>query len=304
MIPFWQPAQARKQLWRTLLGVIVIVAVFLATSAAILFGADRILGLMPMDLAVPTTPRATAVFFTTLLGIHLGLVLVLAVLHRRAYTTLFGPSRRLAPAHVGRGFAVAVAIGVALYALLGLEHLVLPEGISPPVAQNLATATWAAWLVPAIALIFIQILAEEALFRGYLLQQLRARFRSPLIWAVLPSALFGLLHFDGVTYGTLNALAYVLNATVMGALAAFVTSRTGNLGAAVGLHFGNNVLLVLMGLDGNLDGFSLFAVQLDLKSGYTAYSILTQTAAFTLAFILWWHWMNRHRPIANTGSGL
>ena len=39
-------------------------------------------------------------------------------------------------------------------------------------------------------------IAEEALFRGYLLQQLAVRNPSPLIWMVLPALVFAALHID------------------------------------------------------------------------------------------------------------
>jgi DNA-directed RNA polymerase subunit RPC12/RpoP len=40
--------------------------------------------------------------------------------------------------------------------------------------------------------VLIQTGAEEVLFRGYLQQQLAARFASPIAWMVLPSAIFAL----------------------------------------------------------------------------------------------------------------
>ena len=178
-----------------------------------------------------------------------------------------------------------------------------PGWNSPPFrginARLRPTGEWLIGLLPALALILMQVAAEEVAFRGYLLQQLRARFRSPLVWAVLPALVFGALHFDPATYGLVNALAYVANATAMGTLAAFVTIRTGNLGAAIGLHFGNNASMVLFGLEGELSGFSLYGVAMDPASGYATYSILAQTVAALLLFAAWWRWMNRHRPIAN-----
>jgi len=302
--PFWQPAEARKQLWRTLLGVVVIAGVYLGVSTGVIFGLAAALGLTAWQVAEASTPQTAAVFFLTFLGFYAGLALVLPVLHRRGPASLFGPSRSLNLRYYALGTLAALAIAAALYLLLGIEHLVLPAGTSPPLIRNFALSPWLIWLVPALALIFMQTLAEELVFRGYLLQQLRARFRSPFIWAVLPALAFGLLHFDAATYGRLNAAAYVLNAAVLGALAAFITIRTGNLAAAAGVHFGNNAMMVLFGLEGSLDGFSLFTVALDFKSGYTTYSILTQTAVMVLAFWAWWRWMNRHRPIANGDDDL
>lgn len=302
--PFWQPAEDRKQIWRTALGLLLIVAIWLAITFGAMELASRFLGLPPGTIGRGNSQGTAAAFFASFIGFHVGLALVLPLLHRRSYLSLFGPSRRLNTAHLLLGTGLTFGIASVLYLLLGVEHLVLPRGVAPPLTQNLPLAAWVLGLAPALVLIFSQTLAEEALFRGYLLQQLRARFRSPLVWAVAPALLFGLLHFDAATYGAINATAYVLNAAVLGVLAAFVTLRTGNLGAAAGLHFGNNATLVAVGLKGNLSGFSLFVVEMDLKSSYATYSILTQTAVLALAFGLWWRWMNRHRPIANASDGL
>jgi membrane protease YdiL (CAAX protease family) len=302
--PFWQPAEDRPQFWRTALGLALVVALWIAASIAVVFGAARLLGRPAAEVAAANTFATASAYFLTFLGFHIGLALVLPLLHRRGYTSLFGPARRLTLRHYARGAGVTLGLAAALYGLMGLERLVLPAGVSPPLQLHQPPLAWLAVVIPALALIAMQTLAEEALFRGYLLQQLRARFRSPLIWAVLPSLAFGALHYDAATYGAINASAYVLNAAVLGTLAAFITLRTGNLAAAAGLHFGNNAALVAVGLKGNMAGFSLFVVELDLKSGYTTYSILTQTAVLALAFGLWWRWMARHRPIANAGRGL
>ncbi len=299
--PFWQPALPRVQLWRTALGFVIVMTIWLAASFVLVLGGAWLLGQPPGLVAQGNTWAAAAVFFAGFLGFHLGLALVLPVLHRRGYTSLFGPTRRLNLRHMALGAGVMLGLAAVLYALMGLEHLLLPEDAAPPLRQVAPLWPWLAGLLPALALIFVQVFAEEALFRGYLLQQLRARFRSALVWGVAPSLVFGLLHFQPGVYGMANALAYVLNATVMGTLAAFITLRTGNLGAAVGLHFGNNAALALIGISGSLEGFSLFVAEVPLASGYMTYSILTQTLVTALVFLAWWRWMNRHRPIANTG---
>jgi uncharacterized protein len=299
--PFWHMATPRAQLWRTALGFLLVMAIWLAVSFAMVFAGAWLLGEPVARVAQGNTWGAAAVFFAGFLGFHLGLAVVLPLLHRRGYASLFGPDRRLNLRHLGIGAGIMLGLAAALYALMAVEHLLLPEGAAPSLRQAVPLSSWLAGLLPALALIFVQVFAEEALFRGYLLQQLRARFRSALIWGVAPSLVFGLLHFQPGLYGMSNALAYVLNATVMGTLAAFITLRTGNLGAAVGLHFGNNAAIAGIGVSGSLEGFSLFLAEIPLASGYMTYSILTQTAATTLVFLAWWRWMNRHRPIANTG---
>jgi membrane protease YdiL (CAAX protease family) len=297
-LPFWHPALQKAQIWRTLLGFVTIMAIWLFGTLAILQLAARLTGRPLYELAGAGDFGAAAAFFLTFAGFHVGLLLVLPVLHRRGYRSLFGPTRRLNLRHFGFGVAVTVVLAMGLYSLMIVEHLVLPEGVAPEIARGQPVTPWLIGLIPALALILFQTFAEEAVFRGYLLQQLRARFRSVWVWGILPSLAFGALHFDAASFGVINASAYVLNATVMGTLAALVTLRTGNLGAAAGLHFGNNAALVLIGIGGNLDGFSLWLVQMDLQGGYTTYSILTQTVAMLLVYLVWGGWMGRHRPIA------
>ncbi len=296
---FWTPAAARPQLWRTAVGSVLTVALWMAAGLGLVWLAGRISGL-PSGMVMDTTRWVgAAMFFLTFTGLHLGLAVTLPLLHRRGYSSLFGPDYRLNRTHFLNGLLAMLALAAGLYALMAVEHLVLPEGISPEVARLRPTGEWLIGLAPALLLIFLQVSAEEVAFRGYLLQQLRARFRSPLVWAVLPALVFGALHFDPHTYGYVNASAYVANAATMGTLAAFVTMRTGNLGAAIGLHFGNNAAITLFGLEGELSGFSLYGVAMDPASGYATYSIVAQTLAAVAIFVAWWRWMNRHRPIAN-----
>jgi membrane protease YdiL (CAAX protease family) len=296
---FWTPAADRPQLWRTAVGSVLTVVIWMAAGLGLVWLAGRISGL-PSGMVMDTTRWVgAAMFFLTFTGLHLGLAVTLPLLHQRGFSSLFGPDNRFNRTHFRYGLLAMLALAAGLYALMAVEHLVLPDGIPPEVARLRPTGDWLMGLAPALLLIFLQVSAEEVAFRGYLLQQLRARFRSPLVWAVLPALVFGALHFDPRTYGFVNASAYVANAAAMGTLAAFVTMRTGNLGAAIGLHFGNNAAITLFGLEGELSGFSLYGVAMDPASGYATYSIVAQTLAAVAIFIAWWRWMNRHRPIAN-----
>ncbi|PIE06814.1 MAG: hypothetical protein CSA74_10125 [Rhodobacterales bacterium] len=296
---FWTPAAARPQLWRTALGIFLVALIWIGTAYGLILLAARVSGLSPQMVMDTTRWAGTALFFLTFIGLHLGLAIVLPLLHRRGYTSLFGPRGRLNHRHLRNGAAVMLAVAGGLYALMAVEHLVLPEGVSPAVTRLRPAGSWLISLAPALALIFIQVAAEEVLFRGYLLQQLRARAASPLVWALAPALVFGVLHFNPATYGYVNASAYVFNAATVGTLTAFVTLRTGNLGATIGLHFGNNASIALFGIEGELSGFALYGIAMDPASGYATYSILTQTFAVVAVFALWWRWMARHRPIAN-----
>ena len=104
---------------------------------------------------------------------------------------------------------------------------------------------WLAWLVPAVLAIALQVTTEEVYFRGYLMQQLAALDLRRRVWMLVPSIYFGLSHLlngAGLAEGTLWAVW----AGMLGAACADLTARTGNLGAAIGLHLGNNLFAALV----------------------------------------------------------
>ncbi len=285
--PFWSPAKPRPELWRSLLGLVLIHLAFFAMTFAVIWLGARALGVAPQSIVGGGTPAAATVFFATFTGYHLGLFLVVRFLHKRSYRSLFGPDCRLNRRHFLFGLGAAALVA-------GLSSVFDATGFFPGttnddavIVQNLPFEHWALLLVPALALIFIQTLAEELVFRGYLLQQLRARFSSAWVWAVLPSTLFGMLHFDPATYGS-NAYFYVLHTTMAGIILSLITMRTGNIGAAAGLHMANNAMLLILGNAGTLDGLSLYLTTPDLTSTGIGISIFGQTVIMTLAFLAWW----------------
>ncbi|MDE9449464.1 CPBP family intramembrane metalloprotease [Aliiroseovarius sp. Z3] len=298
---FWSPAFPRIQIWRTILGVFVIHAVFFAATFVIFIIGARLLGTDPGQMLGASTPAEAAVFFLTFLGYHLGLWLTVRLLHKRGFRSLFGPALRVNWRHFRRGLLVAIGVSIAAILLQLVQSLFLPAAPESTAQQSMPFVNWALLVVPALILVLMQIFAEELVFRGYLLQQLRARFGSIWLWAILPSLAFGILHYDPVTYG-INGVFYVTHTTVIGILLAVVTLRTGNIGAAAGLHFGNNAMLIFSGTKGTLDGFSLFLTEMDLTSTQMTWSILTQTFTILAAFALWWKLTQRNQPIANTAQ--
>ncbi len=257
MTPFQSyvaPARARPQLWRLAAGLVLCGAVYIGWIAALvgvgiaLEGAARMAAWFPR-VARPSTPLATLVLLATFAGMAAGPVLAARLLHRRGAASLLGPAGRAL-----RHFAVAAAVLLAVYAA-GL--LMVPPGGPVP---NLAPATWAALLPLTIAGVALQTGAEEVLFRGYLTQQMAARFASPVLWAGLPSALFAAGHFDAAA-PTAVAWALVGWAFLFGLLATDLTRVTGSLGAAWGMHFANNVAAIaLLAPKDTITGLALYVL--------------------------------------------
>ncbi|GGR10682.1 hypothetical protein GCM10010251_28310 [Streptomyces aurantiogriseus] len=160
-------------------------------------------------------------------------------------------------------------------------------------AEDEPAARWAGWefFGPALAMLVVlvplQAAAEEYVFRGWLTQAVGAFLRSPW-WAIAPQAvLFAAAHGWGTPWGFADLVVY-------GAVAGWLTVRTGGLEAAIGLHAVNNLF-----------AFGISAAVVDgLKSDDTAADAPWQLVALDLAGIALYTvavlWLARRRPPART----
>lgn len=286
---FWQAAEERSQWWRLVLGIIVVATVTVVFSAVV-FGTSTA-WVDVFEIVRSTTPLAMAILFISFLGTHIGLIAVLLLLHNRGYGSLLGPDRRVVMQNFVIGFFVVVPVFLFSILIVLVEPYFLPETMVPPV-ETRAFAEWISWTPVAVVLILIQVTAEEMVFRGYLLQQLRARSRSFWIYAFIPSLLFGMLHYDPQTFGETNAVLYVLMTTIFGLVGCVVTLKTGNLGAMIGVHYAINLSVVFWGFKDMGSGFSLFMSTAAPHSAYGSYTFAVQIALIVLTYALWRWWVS------------
>lgn len=250
---FVEPARARPELWRLFAGI-ALSAVVYGLGIAAIFG--LVIAWSGMEgarfwmeeLSTRAGPTGTLLLLATFAGMALGPMAAVKLLHRRPALSLFGPIPRMV-----RQFGLTLLICVAVYAVMAL--IPTPNATLLP---NTEITLWASFLPLALVGVLVQTGAEEVLFRGYLQQQLAARFASPLAWMVLPSALFAVLHYQPELMGG-NAWLMVAAVFVFSILAADLTAVTGNIGAAWALHFVNNTLAILVvATEGPLSGLALY----------------------------------------------
>ena len=250
---FIAPARAYPQLWRLILGFTLMAVIYYAVIFAMLLPA-QITGIIDSDLIMDTR-GGMIVLFLTFGGVVLGVWAAIKLLHKRSFGTLFGSQKPLR-----KGFLTAAATILILqsaWMLLGA----LIDGSTP----NQSLGSVLIFLPLAALLVLLQTGAEEIVFRGYLMQQLGARFKSPLIWFALPPICFGLLHYDTAMYGGI-AWGVVAGITLTGLAWADLTRVTGNIGAAWGWHFMNNFLLFnFLSLKDDMNGFAWRTSALDVK---------------------------------------
>ncbi|MHA1127430.1 MAG: lysostaphin resistance A-like protein [Alphaproteobacteria bacterium] len=264
-LEFIEPAREKSQLWRTLLGFVLIAAAFLGITvlliiSVIFFMEQKQLG---MGYALVAQLQQGQTIFATLASLGMialvipPLWLVMRFLHKRPLRSLISPSLAINWSQWRTGAFIVLTIGSISAAI---------TFATTDVTQQMPIGTWLLWTIPTLILLFLQTTAEELFFRGYLLQQLATHFKSRWIWWVLPALIFGSLHYNPTIFGD-NAWYVVASTVLMGLILADITTRFGSLSAAMGLHFANNlVVMIFLNSAGQLSGISLFLYETNLRS--------------------------------------
>lgn len=278
------PARARAGLWRMIAGIGMIVAGWFLWTVLVMSGfvlwrmsaGDPVPAALEALRAFVTSKAPAAVIFQllTFAGIWPAVWCTMRLLHRRTLGSLLSPEGSMRWGEFLGGAAIAIGFWV-ITITLGGAIVGLPERTALPLG------TWAAAFVPLVVMVFFQASAEELVFRGYLLQHLAARWRSPVIWAALPGFLFGLAHYsNGAALGI--GIHYVAVTTLFGLAAAALVWRTGSLAAAMGLHTAMNVFsLSGIGLEGIIEGTQLY-----LYDNALAKVLFTADGISTLAILI------------------
>lgn len=204
-----------------------------------------------------TTARGTQLQLATFAIYLILLAACLRLMHGKTLRDLTGdPPRAL------RQFGRVSLYLLPLYALL-----TGPSLGDPSIYQQMPLGPWLASLLITLPLLFVQISAEEFVFRGYLQSQLAARIAHPAVWMGVPSALFALLHYMPADMGD-NAWLIALWAGAFGLAAADLTARSGTLGPAIALHLANNFSALLIAApEGAFDGLALYNYPFALNEG-------------------------------------
>lgn len=249
------PARSQSALWRLGLGLLVVMGVVFALNSAVF---TILHTLAPSDWMArfinPETQGDAPLSMLILLGsfafIVPGVIFAAHQLQNRTLWGMVGPLPQ-AVAQFWQVLRILLVLGVVLFVLP-------PWGMGAPLIQNMALTSWLVLLPLSLVAVLIQTSTEEILFRGYIQQSLAARFSSPLVWMVLPSALFAAGHYVPNQTGE-NAGLIALWSGVFGVLMADLTARAGTLGPAIAVHLFNNITaLLIVSLPGALSGLSLY----------------------------------------------
>lgn len=232
--------------WRYLSGTVLILLLWFVGQAFIVVPALLALG---GDLAADgtfTTPAPWGTLFISLASFvpfFVATPLIVRFLHQRPALTVVTPFRSLNWRLIAWGAGLWLVPTVAL----SLVSLVLRSGEAP--RWNYQPGLFWPALAMAVTLLVIQTSAEELFFRGYLLQWFRKLTGNIWVLAAMSGLLFGLPHLANPevagSSGTewLPALAIYF---ATGFALAAVSVRSGTIELALGAHFINNFLNVVL----------------------------------------------------------
>ena len=278
---FIAPARAYPQFWRFLAGFVLasVAYVFLARMYFRLLYAcfPRIAPVSDSGVVEGNTPLDMYALLLSFAFMTLGAAISARLLHHRGLGTLLGPAHLLLR-DFRRVSLVVLAVGAVIL-------LLPPWDMGGELVPNMPIGKWILLLAPSLLFVLIQVSAEEVVFRGYVQQQLAARFRHPLVWMVLPSVLFASGHYLPDVAGD-NALLIVVWAGVFGILMADLTARSGSLGPAIAVHFWNNVsAMLIVSLPDEMSGLALYLSPFSMADTEALREWMF--VDFAMMFVLW-----------------
>ncbi len=246
------PAREKSDILRLIVGLVAtallyVVMLMLGGSLASIIMGDAWVqtAAMTPGLTTPTQMLTILASFGFMIG---AVCLAVILLHHRHPVTILGGWR---PS--GAQFLRSMRGLIPYLALIGVFTFFAED-----LQSNLSFSRWLSLLPLTLFFLLIQVSAEELLFRGYLQSQLAARGLHKSIWILLPSVLFGLLHYDPTVMG--EAAPWIVIWTIgFGILAADLTARSGTLGPAIAFHFAVNFMAIaLIGFGDYLGGLTLY----------------------------------------------
>lgn len=279
----------KNALWRILLSVAIVAVIWFGGSFAFVYAAAVFIlmreGIWPGSFGgvfqLVTTTDITSdriwpfVMLLSITPLWLAVWLVVKVVHRRPLRGVLGIGGRLYWPDFARSALVTLVVGL----VIGPVALL----IDPTIVRG--SASLSSWLAAApllLVILFLQVSAEELAFRGYLHQALAARFATPIIWLAVPTLLFTAMHWQGHASLAMNlsSLFVILGFSLS---MSWLLMASGNLAAAMGAHFANNIgAVMLFSYQPDLGRAALFMGRSLFDPGWTP----TQAVMFALYGVL------------------
>ncbi|MBW4577972.1 MAG: CPBP family intramembrane metalloprotease [Tildeniella nuda ZEHNDER 1965/U140] len=205
-----------------------------------------------------------------------GVLIAVTLIHRRHPLTLITARKKISWRRIGQGF-VAWSVPACLIGVLG-QYLFYPDTFS----FNFDLATFALFVPLALVFTAIQTTTEELFFRGYVVQGASMISTNRVFLAIVAAVIFTLPHLlnpEAIAGGWLTVFSnYFL---VPGLLWTVVSLIDGTTELAIGVHFANNIIgILLFNIAGSaVTTPALFTIS-EFHATYVALSVLVAIPIF------------------------
>tara|TARA_B100001175_G_scaffold29468_1_gene21677 strand:+ start:409 stop:1368 length:960 start_codon:yes stop_codon:yes gene_type:complete len=185
----------------------------------------------------PTKNIGLALFLLTFTFGSIGLYLTVKFLHNQSIKSLTTSREKIDYSRIFYSFFLVIGITVLF---MPIDLFLAPEDYELTFNLN----QFLILILVCLTLLPIQTSFEEYLIRGYLLQGIGIITRSRALAFMVPSILFGLLHFWNPEIDKLGN-AFIFAYILMGFFLGLITMMDEGLELALGWHYANNLMAAL-----------------------------------------------------------
>lgn len=265
----------KYRLWRYPLGLVIILFAWLVVGS----GASVLVAFALGGQADPSVLDPVEYYLfvmASFLCFFAGVFIAVSLVHRRHPRTLITARERIDWHRVGHGF-VAWFVPYCLIGGLG-QYLFYPDTFS----FNPDLTAFALFVPIALVLTAIQTTTEELFFRGYVVQGASLIWSNRVFLAIVPAVIFTVPHLlnpEAIAGGWLTVFFnYFLGTGLVWAMVSLIDGTTE---LAIGAHFANNIIgILLFNIAGSVVTTpALFTVS-EFHATYVALSVLVAIPIF------------------------
>ncbi|MDR4947902.1 CPBP family intramembrane glutamic endopeptidase [Neobacillus cucumis] len=166
----------------------------------------------------------------------LGLYVAVRFIHKRKFTSLITPNRKIDWKRIGFGFLTYFVI---LSMTTIIDCLLNPGNYS---FNDSRVSDFLILFVLVLVFTPIQTTCEELFFRGYLMQLFGKWIRIPFLLSLIVGSIFGALHFTNPEMGY-SPILFGADYLLTGIIWCYITAKTNSAELSIGAHAANNMLL-------------------------------------------------------------
>lgn len=221
----------------SLVGSIPLVAVYTikAAQSGIAYTSFDVTDLQ--SVGISTNLGLVLLMLPLVLGLGI-LVLLVGLFHKRSYQEIINGTDKVRWSRFLAGAGVWAVLMVLMYVV---EYIIDPSNF----VLQFDLSAFIPLIFISLLMIPLQTAFEELAFRGYLAQGIGALTKNRWIVLIIPSVLFGLLHYDNPEVKEFGFLVMMPQYIFFGLVLGLVSLLDDGLEIAMGIHAANNVLLSL-----------------------------------------------------------